>query len=535
MVCLDARALGRSYRLHARRPGASLNSVLRRGATADLVEPGAPRDPSVIEPVPSVIQVEIRGPLEQRAGYHDVCAGWTDGYDAIYERLAAALEAGDVLLVVDSPGGAVAGLAEGVRRIKAKKGHTSRRITAFVDECAGSAAYWIAAAVSDEIFLPALGMVGSIGARSAWWGCAGALAQDGIDVEHFAYPAGKVALASEKPLSETGRARAERDVMIAFEAFAAAVSEARGLSRDEIVVLDADCLSGEAAVQAKLADGVATLEDVQTYALQQASREKTMPDEDEKKKGQAEGEEPEAEDEPIETPEEAEDEEEPEAEEDEEPPPSSQRPGMKGKAAARSSRRAGSASYASIAGLREGASDLAIKTALLGHADVAAHVARLTGVSAADPQGLIGAIDALATDAAETGRYKARLAKVASREAARERMDLLGKLEAAGIHTPGELYEHDDNGKRVGPSKLWGPGKSGRKLANLREYARTRLENAGPAPRRDPFQPKAPTGAAVTEEDRRIAQNTGKDPEKVARARVALFGNSAQGAHGSFR
>jgi len=537
VVCLDARALGRSYRLHSRRPGAEMNGVLRRGE-AGIIGPGGNPDPYEPEPLPSVIRVDIRGPLEQRAGWHDPCGGWSDGYDALAERMSEALVAGDVLLVIDSPGGSYAGLAECVRRINAVKARQGRRIIGYVDECAASAAYWIAACVCDEVYAPASALAGSIGVLSCWTGVAGALAKEGIDVRHFAYPPGKVALASERSLSEVGEARANRDIMLAFDAFATAIGDARGLSRDAIVALDADCLSGAAAVEAGLVDGVATLEETQAYALALASREKTMPDEDEKKKAEDEGEEPEAEETPD-TPLDAEDEEpDPDAEDEDEPPPSSERPpmaGSKASARARSPRRSTAASYASIAGLREGSSDVAIKTALLGHADIAAHVSKLTGVSASDPQGIIGAIDALATDAAEAGRYKAKLAKVAGREAARERMDLLGKLAAAGIHTPGELYAHDDAGKVVRPSKLWGPGKAGRKLANLREYVRTRLENAGPAPRRDPFQPAAPTSAGVTEEDRRIAANTGKDPEKVARARAALFGNGAQGAHGSFR
>lgn len=271
VVCLDVGAIGRTYRLHTTRPGPSRNRPITRRADAGL-QPITTAPAEGIEPLPLVIRVDMRGPLEQRAGYYDVCGGWTDGYDAITERMTTALEAGDVLLVADSPGGACAGIVEAVRRIQAVKAGHGRRITGYVDECAGSAAYWILASVCDEIFLPEQGMVGSIGARSAWYGCAGALAKDGLEVEYFAFPPGKIAFAPERPLSDAGRERGQRDVMIAFEAFAAAVSQARGISRDAIVdVLDADMLTGEAAVAAGLVDGVETLEAVVTYTLAMAA------------------------------------------------------------------------------------------------------------------------------------------------------------------------------------------------------------------------------------------------------------------------
>ena len=71
----------------------------------------------MIAPVaPSLVRVDLSGPLEQRAGYHDPCGGWSDGHDAIAERLCEAFASGDVLLVVDSPGGAAAGLQQAAAR-----------------------------------------------------------------------------------------------------------------------------------------------------------------------------------------------------------------------------------------------------------------------------------------------------------------------------------------------------------------------------------------------------------------------------------
>ena len=237
------------------------------GHTLDVFEPAPGLDPSVTI-------VTVRGPLEQRATCHEQCGGWTDGHDAIAERLCAALCEGDVVLVVDSPGGAHAGLQEAIRRVQRCKADYGRRITAYADEMIGSAAYWWTACVADEIYLPEAGIVGSIGARSSHCSEAGHLAQEGVEVTYFAAPgAGKVAFAPELPLSDIGKQRGERDVWIAFEAFASAVSSARGVSRDKLIALDADALTGQAAVDAGLADGVASLDEVLEYALAMAGAE----------------------------------------------------------------------------------------------------------------------------------------------------------------------------------------------------------------------------------------------------------------------
>jgi ClpP class serine protease len=207
--------------------------------------------------------VRIIGPLEQRSMAHGECAGWGDGHDAIADRLIDAFELGNVVLVVDSPGGAHAGLQEAIKRVAKVKKEKGRRVVAYADEMIGSAAYWWVACVSDEIYGPESMIVGSIGARSAHCSEAGALKKQGREVTYFAAPGpGKVAFAPEFPLSPLGKERGERDTWIAFEAFAKDVGKARGLSRKQIVALDADALPGALAVKAGLVDGIASLDEV---------------------------------------------------------------------------------------------------------------------------------------------------------------------------------------------------------------------------------------------------------------------------------
>lgn len=232
----------------------------------------------IVESASPLILVRADGPLEQRAGYQGECGGWSDGHDALAERLCGAFADGDVLLVADGPGGAAAGIQQSVERVLAAKAANGRRCTGYVDEMAASAHAWWMLAVCDEVFVPPAGMLGSIGARGGHLSTAGAMVKEGLVMTYFADPPAKVALAPEFPLSEEGARRGMRDVSIAADAFRAAVCAGplgvrHGLTPEALITLGADMLTGQAAVDAGLADGVESLETVTAYALMLAESE----------------------------------------------------------------------------------------------------------------------------------------------------------------------------------------------------------------------------------------------------------------------
>jgi ClpP class serine protease len=281
-MCLSESGIGRTYRVFARRPGPELNRRLspERGSSRADLPSGAAHVIEPVAPPPGVIRVDIMGPLEQRAGYHDPCAGWSDGHDAVAERLCAAFAEGDVLLCMDSPGGAHAGLQQGVERALAAKAKYARRCTGWINEQMGSACTWWGMALCDEIFGPPAMQAGSIGARGQHESIAGLLEQQGVKVTYFADPPEKVAFAPELPLSAIGEARGNRDVTIAANAFRAAVCASplglrAGLTPEGLIALGADMLSGQAAVDAGLADGVASEDEVIAYALKMAESKAT--------------------------------------------------------------------------------------------------------------------------------------------------------------------------------------------------------------------------------------------------------------------
>lgn len=560
VLCLDRHAEGRSYHLHAERPTAELNEIVGGGV---IVDPAQHQEP--IGPV--LVRVDVRGVIEQRAGYHDYCGGWSDGHDSIADRMVEALELGDVVMVFDSPGGAHAGLEEAVRRVLDAKTEHGRRVYAFADEMIGSAAYWWAAAIADEIYVPPSGIVGSVGARSCHVSVAEHLAKEGVAFTYFAWPGeGKVAFAQEKPLSELGRARGERDVALAGEAFAAAVEAGRGLTRDAIVALDADCLAGEAAVSAGLADGTASLEDVIEHALAVASGEETMAikqtasesyerttkeryesddpeptsegEDEEEPEPDAEGEEPEPDaeaepdpeaegDEPM--PEEEGDEPEPEDEDDEEPVQAK-------RTSARTTSRG--TSLAEIVGLRPGASQLAINTQVRRMRSTLGHL--MTEFDASNLDELVGNAKAVAQDAARMAQVEATNRKLVKQHRAERRMAAARKLVAASLPglTRGDLFIDTVDAKGKRGLKL-APEYQQMKLETFEGFVNRKLKSGGaPVRRATPFdasrEAAAEAAAAPNLEAARkhpavikAAQRSGGDIDVYARAFVAQFATNA--------
>lgn len=267
VLALDARAVGSLVHLHSERPAAAEPREAAVDAAAGLPPTRA-----------TVGVVDVMGPLSQRGEEHP--CGYVDGYDWIGDRLAAALDACDaVVLRIDSPGGDVAGLEESVRRMRAAADVAGKRIVAYVDELAASAAYWIAAGVADHIVIPRGGCVGSIGSFAMFVDATAASAADGLAVTIVRDPAGKAAGHPLGPVTDVAIERLQEQVSASTEDFITAVATRRGLSTTVLRALDGATLRGADAVAARLADAVGTFDDALRAAAQYAvaSRGPTMP------------------------------------------------------------------------------------------------------------------------------------------------------------------------------------------------------------------------------------------------------------------
>jgi ClpP class serine protease len=195
--------------------------------------------------------VSVEGPLEQRAG-------WWDGYDAILERFRAACgdtETTSIALRIDSPGGECAGLYECARLMLEAKEASGKRVVAYADESAYSAAYAIAC-IADEIYLPPSGGVGSVGVIATCLSQARMMQEIGIDVAVLSAGARKADCHPDLPLSEEALASVQADVDALAVMFRELVAASRGVSPEDVAALEAGCFMGDEALAAGLADGV---------------------------------------------------------------------------------------------------------------------------------------------------------------------------------------------------------------------------------------------------------------------------------------
>lgn len=237
----------------------------------------APAAASQSEPKDSsqVAILSIDGPLSQR-GYEWMC-GVVDGYDWIAGRFAQAMndpKVGAVVLRINSPGGDAAGLEEAVKRMRKLADQQGKRVIAYADEQAASAAYWIAAGVGDEVMLPSAGEVGSIGCIGGWVDATEQAKAEGYTFHIVRDPPGKAAGHSYAPVAELADERsgaAVRELAGTFiDAMAARRPNAGG--QRGVRALDGQMLRGKAAVEGGLANKVGSFEDAIKRAADAANR-----------------------------------------------------------------------------------------------------------------------------------------------------------------------------------------------------------------------------------------------------------------------
>lgn len=219
----------------------------------------APADASEIDGVPVV---RISGPLEHHAGW------WCDNYDAITQRVGKALEgaAPGIVLRIDSPGGMVSGCMEAARAIRAMADTAGKRVVAYVDGQATSAAYALAC-VADAVLLPATGTVGSIGVISAMVDITAANEAAGLRVAMVSSGARKTDGCPDVPLSADALA-ATQDVVdtLAELLFEHVAAHRPALTMDAVRSLQAGLVIGARAVNLGLADQVGSLSDALAMA-----------------------------------------------------------------------------------------------------------------------------------------------------------------------------------------------------------------------------------------------------------------------------
>lgn len=204
-----------------------------------------------------VAVVEIVGPLMHHA------EPFCDSYDAIKSRVAEALasSAKSVLLSIDSPGGVVAGCFDCVSELRAMADAAGKPLHAYVDAQATSAAYALCCA-ADRVWIPPAGIVGSIGVIDA---VIDATAQDSFMGLAFTLVTSGERKSDGNPHTATtpeAIEAAQSMVNTLAGHFFGVVAGRRGLEVDAVRALNAGMVIGQQAIDARLADEVATFDEV---------------------------------------------------------------------------------------------------------------------------------------------------------------------------------------------------------------------------------------------------------------------------------
>lgn len=230
------------------------------GPSANLLDAfKAPPEETGFTNVGGVAVIHVRGVIAKYAGQvNGVSQPQGVSTQTLRRRVEAAAASSDVhslLLVLESPGGMVSGVAEFaefVREVDAQR----KPVQAYIEDLGASAAYWIAAATR-RIDASMTAAVGSIGVYTVVWDDSEYFTRRG-EVAHLISSGGVKGMGSMGVAIEREYLDAVREEMGAIRnVFTAAVARGRRMSEAAAAKLaTGEVWIGRAAVDVGLADGV---------------------------------------------------------------------------------------------------------------------------------------------------------------------------------------------------------------------------------------------------------------------------------------
>jgi capsid assembly protease len=209
----------------------------------------------------SVAVIDVAGPLFKRANLMTTFCGAT-AYETVRRDLQAAMDNTSIraiLLNIHSPGGEAAGVAELASAVAEVRG--KKPIISYAGDQAASAAFWLGTA-SDEFLIGPTAALGSMGVVAGYRDTSAQDAARGIKTIEF--------VSSQSPYkrvdinTQEGRDRVQARVDAMAAVFVETVAGYRGVSVEHALKHfgKGDVLIGKAAVDAGMADGIATFEQV---------------------------------------------------------------------------------------------------------------------------------------------------------------------------------------------------------------------------------------------------------------------------------
>jgi ClpP class serine protease len=218
-----------------------------------------------------VATIALRDQIVHRSSWLSKVLGFTalDRFRAALGDAVADPAVRSILIDVDSPGGDFAGAVEAAASVRAAVAH--KPVVAFVDGCALSAAYVVAAGATRVVVAPSA-TVGSIGVVYLHLDRSRELAARGLKPTLLVAGAQKADGSTTRPLPPDAQRRIQNQVNNAHKLLLASVGGHRpklgfvGARKTE-----AGLFIGAKAVAAGLADAVGTLADAKAYLLKPAA------------------------------------------------------------------------------------------------------------------------------------------------------------------------------------------------------------------------------------------------------------------------
>lgn len=219
-----------------------------------------------------ILQIPVQGVLLNKFSY--AFGRWATGYQYIERALARGLSDSNVraiALIVDSPGGEVAGCFELADKIFAARG--SKPIRAFATDHAFSAAYALASS-AEMIVVSRSGGTGSVGVITAHADWSGAMEKYGIKVTLIYAGDHKADGNPYEALPEDVKTRIQERITRIYGVFVETVARNRGMGEDAVRATKALTYDAQDSIAVGFADRQGALdEEIVAYATEATQME----------------------------------------------------------------------------------------------------------------------------------------------------------------------------------------------------------------------------------------------------------------------
>ena len=251
-----------------------LGEMLKKGIQAGPVD-DAKRAGINIQKFGAVAVIGLNGPMVKNESFLTKYYGFasTISTQRAIESAVADDEISTIVMMIESPGGSVAGLPElGAAVAKAA---SVKRVIAQVSDMAASAAYYVASQAT-EIRANEMAMIGSIGTRLMMYDTSKAYEAAGVKAIPIDTGEYKSAGADGTVITDNQIADFQRIVDAYFEDFVSKVASGRGMQESQILkVADGRMYFAAEALSLGLIDRVATMDQTLSELKQERARSTT--------------------------------------------------------------------------------------------------------------------------------------------------------------------------------------------------------------------------------------------------------------------